>query len=319
MSRATEWRFALLLQLIAIACAFNAEAAAQRAAAEYDDAVDIVSIDAPAQMRLGIVVTPLTTDRYRPGVRAIATAVDIAPWLQLRADTAVADSAALASSAQLQRIGQLVAADRSASAQEYEAAQMQFSQDRARARLMHNQLQAAWGGALVASHNEQLALSLAGGAQALVRVEPMQVFVGEPEWTLVDWARLADAQPSEPIRAWRAPTSSNNGQTAAWFVVVATSQRWPSGLRTEVQLPLSKDAMLGTTVPSSAVVMRGGETWAFVQLDATHFQRRLLDPTRPVPSGYFVTGHFMHGDAVVVSGAGLLLAELVGTAAADED
>ncbi len=296
-----------------------ASGAAPILAAESADDSDRVVIDTKSQQRLHIGVRLLAKERYLPTARAIATAVDIAPWLQLRAEATSADAAAHASAAQMLRIQQLLAADHSASPQEYEAARMQFDQDQARAHLAHNQLQAQWGGPLGRIGDERMAAALAGGGQTLLRIEPLLPLLVEPDWTQLQISGPVTAKISSSASAWRAPNASNSAQTPAWFLIVRTAQRWPSGLRTEFALPLSNEALIGTTVPSSAVVIADGATWVFVQQDATHFQRRKIDRSRPLPSGYFVTEQFAPGESVVVSGAGLLLAELVGTSIADED
>jgi hypothetical protein len=65
-------------------------------------------------------------------------------------------------------------------------------------------------------------------------------------------------------------------------------------------------------VPSSAVVLSGGEAWSYVQESDEVLTRRRVDLGRPVSQGYFQASGFMPGEHVVVAGAGLLLAREIG-------
>jgi hypothetical protein len=68
----------------------------------------------------------------------------------------------------------------------------------------------------------------------------------------------------------------------------------------------------GSVVPSSAVVLSGGEAWSYVQESDEVLTRRRVDLGRPVSQGYFQASGFMPGEHVVVAGAGLLLAREIG-------
>jgi hypothetical protein len=73
----------------------------------------------------------------------------------------------------------------------------------------------------------------------------------------------------------------------------------------------------GTVVPTSAIVLSGGEAWCYVRGD-DGFTRRRVDLSRPVAQGYFQQQAFTVGEPVVVAGAGLLLARETG-GGAEED
>ena len=73
----------------------------------------------------------------------------------------------------------------------------------------------------------------------------------------------------------------------------------------------------GTVVPASAIVLSGGEAWAYLESDGD-FTRRRVDLSRSADEGYFQQQGFTAGEAVVVAGAGLLLARETG-GGAEED
>jgi hypothetical protein len=68
----------------------------------------------------------------------------------------------------------------------------------------------------------------------------------------------------------------------------------------------------GSVVPSSAVVLSGGEAWCYVEESHDVLARRRVDLGRSVPQGYFQASGFTPGEHVVVAGAGLLLAREIG-------
>ena len=68
----------------------------------------------------------------------------------------------------------------------------------------------------------------------------------------------------------------------------------------------------GSVVPSSAVVLSGGEAWCYIEESNDVLARRRVDLGRPVPQGYFQASGFTPGEHVVVAGAGLLLAREIG-------
>jgi len=55
-------------------------------------------------------------------------------------------------------------------------------------------------------------------------------------------------------------------------------------------------------------VLAGGQAWCYVRSDDEDFERIAVDLSRPVAAGYFETEGFEAGQAVVVAGAGLMLA-----------
>ena len=66
----------------------------------------------------------------------------------------------------------------------------------------------------------------------------------------------------------------------------------------------------GVQIPASALVLSASQPWAYVQTKPGTFLRVPVDMSKPVPGGYFQAagGGIASGQAIVTSGAGLLLA-----------
>lgn len=65
----------------------------------------------------------------------------------------------------------------------------------------------------------------------------------------------------------------------------------------------------GVTLPASAVIDSLGAFWCYIEKPAGTFTPTLVDTSRPLEGGYFVTEGVAAGDAVVTSGAELLLSQ----------
>ncbi|PYU24453.1 MAG: hypothetical protein DMG30_08515 [Acidobacteria bacterium] len=68
-------------------------------------------------------------------------------------------------------------------------------------------------------------------------------------------------------------------------------------------------SMHGLVVPASAVVWSDGKAWAYVQTGARQFSRREVVTESPVDAGYFVSTGFSAENKVVTKGAQSLLSE----------
>jgi hypothetical protein len=64
----------------------------------------------------------------------------------------------------------------------------------------------------------------------------------------------------------------------------------------------------GVRIPSSAVVWKGGQAWAYVAIAAHRFERRRVATQVPIHGGWFEARHFVAGERIVTGGAEELLA-----------
>ncbi len=103
------------------------------------------------------------------------------------------------------------------------------------------------------------------------------------------------------------PQADPSIQGQAYFYRAAVSLA--TGMRVTANAPASSAQRDGLLVPAGAIVWYGGQPWAYVQSDTTHFQRRPVDPRSPQDGDFVVTEGFKPADRVVVRGAQLLLSE----------
>ncbi|EHP41784.1 divalent cation resistant determinant protein C [Cupriavidus basilensis OR16] len=82
-----------------------------------------------------------------------------------------------------------------------------------------------------------------------------------------------------------------------------------TGTRVTAHVAIAPGPDSGLLVPAGAIVWYGGQPWAYVQSDNTHFQRRPVDPRAPQDGDFVVTEGFKPAERVVVRGAQLLLSE----------
>jgi len=88
-----------------------------------------------------------------------------------------------------------------------------------------------------------------------------------------------------------------------------SASRLAQGQRVAVTAPTGT-ATSGILIPASALVLSASQSWAYVETKPGTFLRVPVDISKPLPGGYFqpANGPIKAGQAIVTSGAGLLLA-----------
>ncbi len=265
-------------------------------------------LDRGTQARLQVTTRPLSA-RTTPASLAVTMEVlDPAPLSRLVEDMAAADAAANASEAESRRTRLLVAADGNVSRKAMEAAQAQAAADHARARQLRVQLRSEWGGAYAAMSVDTLrqrALAFTEGSKVLLRAQLLEA--SAPGWSPAD-ARIVAADGS--VR--KARVLSTLPRTAAGFaadwLLEADGDGLVPGMHLTGQLDDARHPLSGVLLPRSALVRWNGLTWAYVAVDATHFDRREVTPLQRVEEGWLVGAPFKAGDTVVTQGANALMA-----------
>ncbi len=92
------------------------------------------------------------------------------------------------------------------------------------------------------------------------------------------------------------------------FIYLSSSNRTRlvPGMSIEARLAAGP-GIKGVSVPSSAIVRRNGQAWAYVQESETRFVRRPVPTEYPLKDGYLVVRGFTAGELIVVKGAQTLL------------
>jgi hypothetical protein len=77
--------------------------------------------------------------------------------------------------------------------------------------------------------------------------------------------------------------------------------------------------LAGVRIPQDAVVLNDDSAWCYVEIGSGLYRRVAVDTHLELDGGYFVPQGIAPGQAVVVNGAGLLLAHELGPATPGED
>ncbi|MBI5506214.1 MAG: hypothetical protein HY899_15570 [Deltaproteobacteria bacterium] len=279
-----------------------------------------VTIGAEAAARLGVATQVLAAAQYREQIDAVAVGVDPAPLFQLAGDLEVAEAAQRLSDQSLERARKLYADSANGSRQSLEAAEAAAAQDAAHVALLERRLATEWGGPLaVAESRRKLVGELGRGLAAIVRIDmdPSAVVTEQPAALQVRIPSVAlssteaGATTGEP---WAAPTANPLRPGQSLFAVASDASVVKPGWRAQALVASSAPPRSGALLPAQALVYAGGRAWCYATAaQPGAFRRAPVDVSRPVAGGYFIAGDPGVGAAVVIAGAGLLLAEELGS------
>ncbi len=251
-------------------------------------------------------------------VPALGTVVDPQPLFQRLSDLEVATAALDASDAALRRAGMLFADNGNASAQELEGARSQQRQDATRVALLKRQLLTEWGGPFGGADAASIAEALAKGSTALLRIELQTPTAAFFEPVAASFELPGTDKVVVLNKPWSAPSANPLRPGPAYFALAPAAGVLRPGVRGNVKLTRNSVALGGVTVPVAAVVYADSAAWVYVARAAGRYDRVAVDLSRPQGDGYFTDKDLKAGDQVVVKGAGLLLAEELGTEDSEE-
>jgi hypothetical protein len=276
-----------------------------------------VTLDAQTKARIGITTVAAKSLQYRAEAHGLGQVIGVDAIAQTDADLTVAEAAAQASQAALVRTRALFGADNSVSQQALEAAEHQAAADSAQLTLAERKSAATWGRdapwqdakrrkALIAKITAGTALivratfpadSVGDSALGSIRIERLDAEEGGKDWTATTvWSAPAD--PAVPGRSY--------------YLLVEGAQGLAPGERVRVAAPYGAVTQ-GALVPTGAVLIAEGRTWLYIEEKADYFVRQAINLSHPVGEGYFTSSGVQPGEAVVIQGAGQLLAREIGT------
>ena len=279
--------------------------------ADKPDPPSGVVLDADEMQSLGITTVAAQAAQYRAQSSGYGTVVPLDTIAQADSDLLSAEAVAKQSRAEADRDVYLFRDQHGAiSRQAMEAATAKAASDEALLTLARRKAQAVFGlappwgksgarGAIMAR--------LATGALALVKVSFPIGTLGEALPKSLSVARLGGSQRWTSNQIWRAPADpAFPGQ--GLFALIAGSDL-SQNEHVDAFVPAGSP-QTGVAVPQAAVVYGEGESWIFVRRAAGDFDRVRIDTTRPLANGYFMPdgSALKPGDAIVIGGAGLLLA-----------
>ena len=280
-----------------------------------------VKMDSATQARLGVTIARLVAVRQSvSGASGYATVLDPLSLAELDGEIAQTQAALAASQAEADRSRTLNAANNLVSQREAEAAAAVFRADQAKLTLARRRLAIEWGPAIAAlsdSQRAELIDALAAGRAALVRIDSLDGVmraggsvtlnfsgVGPAHAAILGPARTADANLRSPGELARV-----TGPVAA---------RLSKGLTGNAQLG-GGGVVSGVVIPRTALVRRGGQTFAYVRVEKDGFERRAINGGVFRPDGLFAPSGFRAGEEVALTGGGALLAAEVGAPEADDE
>jgi hypothetical protein len=280
-----------------------------------------LSMPLATQQRLHLATASAVSIRQSETVSGYAKVLDPLPLASLDADLTSAVAVADASRAEAARAKSLNANGSAMSLRAVEAAQAQARVDAARVSLYRRQLAMQWGpiGALSDERRTGLINLLATGRAALVRIDSPSALgqgglksveatfegLGTAHVTILGPARIADMRLGSPGLMGQV-TGPLAGRLAAGLTA-------PVGLT----LPLKGSGVL---IPRAALLRTGGQTWVYVKLRPTTFERRAVVIGQSTEAGMVASSGVAAGETLVVQGASKLLsAETAGTTPPDKD
>lgn len=261
-----------------------------------------VTADAALQARLGIRTAPLAAASIQAQSHGLARGLDAGPLAAIEAEISTARGAALASAAEAQRLAALAAADQSASRQSVEAARAQATADAARLKLAEQRVSLEFGpglGVMSDATRRGLLTAITRGEAALVRVDL-------PTGSTASTVRLATGGAIRLIgpAAQADAKLQSAGQLGIAYGVAA--RQLNNGRVLDV-LAGAGPEQSGVLVPATAVVRWRGGQWVYRAAQDKFARVELID-AQPVPGGWLAGSGLSPGDAIVVDGAGALLA-----------
>jgi hypothetical protein len=301
------------------------EEIATASAVSADGGYAVVTVDRESQQASGLQTAPLQAARSQAAIEVYGVVVDPRPLVEGRArlmaltgEREALRVAAANAQGEYQRLQRLYEDERNVAERAVLAAQAQWQGEQARVvaldqqiAAMRDQLRSSWGPVLASWAQAPNALvldALVQQRQALVQLVlpyEVQAGAGRGEIALAPVGARAGLRPARFVSS--SPRSDGSLPGATYFYLADGDLR--VGMRVAGQLRLPGKARDGVLVPAAAVVWHGGKAWAYVKDGEAKFVRREVSTAQELPGGWFNADGFAAGDAVVVSGAQLLLSE----------
>lgn len=275
------------------------------------DGEAVVSLEPPAQQRLGLQLALPAPGRLPREVPAFGRVLDPAPLAELAAELARADIAVAASAKELQRVKQLHEQGQNASLRALEAAEATARRDQLARESVELKLVAGWGQALARRPDlPELVRALARQESALVRLDLPAGATSAPPVGARLWALEATARPMAAELLGPAPDVDPQTQGQGFLCLVKNAAgRLRPGQALSGRLQQPGEPLAGVLVPLAAVVRAQGRAWVYVESQETNFIRRPVALDHPAPEGWLVTAGLRAQDRLVVRGAQTLFSE----------
>lgn len=270
-----------------------------------------ISLDANEQNLLALKVVTLTAVRHSPAAKSYGRVIDPTPLSSIVAELVAAQATAGASQKELERLTAL-SAQQNASVRALQSASAAAQRDQTTVFALRQKLIATWGAA-IAEHDDlpKWCQSLTAGETALLRLDlPAGEFMESPPPVARVFALNNETNAVDAQFVGNAPTIDPSTQGQGFLYVVTSRQLgFVPGAAVLGYLKSSNDDREGVLLPRSAVVRFDGKPWVFLKRGDDTFVRREVELQSPMTDGWFTDQGVKAGDAIVVSGAQMLLSE----------
>jgi hypothetical protein len=269
-----------------------------------------IKLDKQTQARIGLQVATVEPMRLPREIKGYGRIVDPAPLASVLVEQLSAQVSLHASEKEYHRLKDLYGQNQNVSIRALESAEAAMRKDQVLLEAARAKLAMTLGPGVASQSNlQQFVQSLVGLNSGLVRVD---LPLGEALPGLPQAARLvATSAEDRPIAAQflgRAPSADPQTQGQG-FLFVVTNNPVPPGSSLVAWLQVPGEAQTGVAIPRSALLRHQGQMFVYVQSDQENFQRRQVNPNRPLENGWFIASGLSAGDKVVIAGAQQLLSE----------
>ncbi len=302
-------RLLCLLLIVLASCA------PPKTAADADDAKATAT---PVAQRVAVRTAPLaarTTTDSSEGVAAVLTADTL---IQQDGEIKLALLTAANSRAIAIRQRALFRDDVTVSRQTAELAEQQAATDELGVQAAQARLANAWGpGAPFARASQRASLlrQMIAGELALVRVDLPDSAGANPKSLQVISQGGATRRLVQSV--WPAPGGNSATPGMSYFGLIRATAGLRPGDRAAAVAALS-GARTAIFLPASAITLKAGAPWCFVETSPGTYTRVAVSLDRPEGDGYLVTQGLRPGQQVVIEGAGELLARETAPAGAGD-
>lgn len=270
-----------------------------------------ISLDTNEQDLLALKVVTLTAVRHSPEAKGYGRVIDPTPLSSIVAELVAAQATANASQKELERLTAL-SAQQNASVRALQSATAQAQRDQTMVFALRQKFIASWGAA-IAEHDDlpKWCQSLTAGETALLRLDlPAGEVIEKPPSVARVFALNSETNAVEAQFVGNAPTIDPSTQGQGFLYLVASRQLgFVPGAAVLGYLKSSTNDREGVLLPRSAVVRFDGKPWVFLKRGEDTFVRREVELQSPMTDGWFTDQGVKAGDAIVVSGAQMLLSE----------
>jgi len=292
-----------------------------------DNGATTVTLSPQAQQQSGIATTTLQAASHQAAASSFGSVVGIESLVELRtrylaarAEASVVRASLANSKQEYERMVQLNRDNRNVSDRAVALAEAGWKADEARlaaadtaATSLRDTMRQQWGDTLADWATQQPA------------GEPLQRLLQHQDALLQITLPVDAAIPGKDTPLLVEPTGNAGKAVKAAFVSAspqtdatlqgktyyyrAAADTLRAGMRVTATLTAAGNAATGVIVPSSAVIWYANQPWVYQKQGADKFVRRRISTDNETGNGWFNSAGIRAGDAVVTTGAQLLLSE----------